>query len=79
MTNIGEFFRCISTDVRDKRVDQTSESTTLTKFSRLCTIQYNTIQFINARRVTRKGNYYNLTIHFPKYVLISSKLIQSSF
>jgi transposase-like protein len=44
--------------------------------SRFC---YNTIQFIDARRITRKGNYYNLTIHFPRYVLISSKPIQSSF
>jgi hypothetical protein len=42
-------------------------------------VQYNTIQFIDARRITRKGNYYNLTIHFPRYVLISSKPIQSSF
>jgi hypothetical protein len=42
-------------------------------------LQYNTIQFIDARRITRKGNYYNLTIHFPRYVLISSKPIQSSF
>ncbi len=43
------------------------------------TIQYNTIQFINARRATRKGNYYNLIIHFPKYVLISLKPMRSPF
>ena len=29
--------------------------------------QDKTRQFINARRVNRKGNYYNLTIHFPRY------------
>jgi hypothetical protein len=37
------------------------------------TIQYNTIQSINARRVNRKGNYYNLTIHSPSYVAVETE------
>jgi len=40
--------------------------------------QDKTRQFINARRVNRKGNYYNLTIHFPRYVVISLNLASCS-